>query len=50
MTKTTTSHAAKSGFEQGLRPFFEYRDLGIKDATKGAFAAHVRPTPRLSLA
>ena len=41
MTKTTTSHAAKSGFEQGLRPFFEYRDLGIKDATKGAFAAHV---------
>ena len=26
---------------QGLRAFFEYRDLGIKDATKGAFGAHV---------
>ncbi|MEO9896739.1 MAG: cupin domain-containing protein [Paracoccaceae bacterium] len=25
----------------GLRAFFEYRDLGIKDATKGAFGAHV---------
>ncbi len=26
---------------QGLRPFFEYRDLGIKDGTKGKFGAHV---------
>ena len=26
---------------QGLRAFFEYRDLGIKGATKGAFGAHV---------
>lgn len=41
MSKTTTSHAAKSGFERGLRPFFEYRDLGIKGATGGAFGAHV---------
>ncbi|MCE8006202.1 cupin domain-containing protein [Aestuariivita sp.] len=26
---------------EGLRAFFEYRDLGIKDATKGQFGAHV---------
>ncbi|MEP6020820.1 MAG: cupin domain-containing protein [Paracoccaceae bacterium] len=26
---------------QGLRAFFEYRDLGIKNATKGAYGAHV---------
>ena len=26
---------------QGLRAFFEYRDLGIRDATAGKFAAHV---------
>ena len=25
----------------GLRPFFEYRDLGIKEATNGAVIAHV---------
>jgi len=40
------SHADGSGtkqaqFEGGLRAFFEYRDLGIKDATKGKFVAHV---------
>ena len=29
------------GFQAGLRAFFAYRDLGIKAATKGAFAAHV---------
>ena len=29
----------------GLRPYFEYRDLGIKDATNGDFHAHIiRPT------
>jgi len=32
---------SKGGFEGGLRAFFEYRDLGIKDATKGKFVAHV---------
>ena len=42
----TISHADGSGdgtpFEgAGLRPFFEYRHLGIKEATKGAYAAHV---------
>ena len=26
---------------QGLRPFFEYRDLGIKAAMQGKFGAHV---------
>ena len=41
MTATTTSHAEGSEFIRGLRPFFEYRDLGIKGATDGAFGAHV---------
>ena len=35
------SHAKDAHFERGLRAFFEYRDLGIKDATGGAFGAHV---------
>jgi mannose-6-phosphate isomerase-like protein (cupin superfamily) len=36
------AHADSGAFEgTGLRPFFEYRDLGIKAATKGAFGAHV---------
>ena len=35
------SHANSAHFERGLRSFFEYRDLGIKDATQGAVAAHV---------
>ena len=42
----TISHADGSGtqpshFEGGLRAFFEYRDLGIKDATQGKYVAHV---------
>lgn len=38
----TISHADDSAFVgEGLRAFFEYRDLGIKDATKGRFGAHV---------
>lgn len=38
----TIAHADDVKFEgAGLRPFFEYRDLGIKDATKGAYGAHV---------
>ncbi|MBO67540.1 MAG: cupin [Acidiferrobacteraceae bacterium] len=28
-------------WEPGLRPFFEYRDLGINRATSGSFNAHV---------
>ncbi|TMM50917.1 cupin domain-containing protein [Sulfitobacter sabulilitoris] len=36
------AHADDGAFKgQGLRPFFEYRDLGIRDATRGAYAAHV---------
>jgi mannose-6-phosphate isomerase-like protein (cupin superfamily) len=32
---------ADAPFEGGLRGFFEYRDLGIKDATNGGVGAHV---------
>lgn len=38
----SVSHLAESAFERGgLRGFFEYRDLGIRDATGGAVGAHV---------
>lgn len=38
----TISHADDSAFVgEGLRAFFEYRDLGIRSATKGKFGAHV---------
>ena len=37
----TVSHAGDAQFVAGLRSFFEYRDLGIKDATEGRVAAHV---------
>ena len=45
----TISHADDGKFVgAGLRPFFEYRDLGIKGATKGAYGAHViRAVPGL---
>jgi quercetin dioxygenase-like cupin family protein len=35
------SHAKDARFERGLRSFYEYRDLGIKDATQGRVVAHV---------
>lgn len=35
------THAKDARFERGLRAFFEYRDLGIREATQGRFAAHV---------
>ena len=36
------AHADAGAFVgQGLRPFFEYRDLGISEATRGQFGAHV---------
>lgn len=35
------THARDARFERGLRSFFEYRDLGIKDATDGRVVAHV---------
>ncbi|OAN77723.1 cupin [Sulfitobacter sp. EhC04] len=38
----TISHADSGTFEgAGLRPFFEYRDLGIKSATTAKYGAHV---------
>ena len=35
------SHLSTTQFERGLREFFEYRDLGIEDATDGRVVAHV---------
>lgn len=37
----SVSHAKDAQWEHGLRAFFEYRDLGIKDATAGRVVAHV---------
>ncbi|MGR3504038.1 cupin domain-containing protein [Pseudaestuariivita sp.] len=38
----TIRHADDGKFEgQGLRAFFEYRGLGIAEATAGGFGAHV---------
>ncbi len=37
----SVSHATDAHFERGLRSFYEYRDLGIKQATAGAVDAHV---------
>jgi quercetin dioxygenase-like cupin family protein len=38
----TVSHADTTNFESdGLRAFFEYRQLGIREATSGQFGAHV---------
>ena len=38
----TVSHKSKSKFlRRGLRAYFEYRDLGIKRATRGKVVAHV---------
>ncbi|HEX5477608.1 MAG TPA: cupin domain-containing protein [Burkholderiales bacterium] len=39
---TKVSHLANSRFaRRGLRGYFEYRDLGIKRATRGRVVAHV---------
>ena len=35
------THAPDASFERGLRSFFEYRDLGIRQATDGRVVAHV---------
>ena len=37
----STSYAKDAEYTDGLRDFLEYRDLGIRDATNGAFRAHV---------
>jgi quercetin dioxygenase-like cupin family protein len=40
--KFAVSHRAKSKFvRHGLRSYFEYRDLGIRRATRGKVVAHV---------
>ena len=42
MKSFRVSHAAGSKFEKrGLRSYFEYRDLGIREATRGKVVAHV---------
>ncbi len=41
MSRTTVSRAEGALFDEGLRAFFAYRDLGVRAATGGAFAAHV---------
>ena len=43
MTKAVVvRHLSDDAFEpKGLRSFFEYRDLGIRDATDGQIGAHV---------
>lgn len=40
---TMIRHPAADGsdFDRGLREYFEYRDTGVRDATGGAFAAHI---------
>ena len=35
------THAQDAVYTRGLRSFFEYRDLGIRDATDGKVDAHV---------
>lgn len=39
--KFSVSHLRDSEYSGGLRGFFEYRDLGIADATGGRVQAHV---------
>ena len=39
--KFCTARAVDAQWTQGLRKFFEYRDLGIGEATGGHYNAHV---------
>jgi quercetin dioxygenase-like cupin family protein len=39
--RTIVSRAGDALWDQGLRGFFAYRDLGVRGATAGAFTAHV---------
>jgi mannose-6-phosphate isomerase-like protein (cupin superfamily) len=39
--KFIVKHSDEGGWTPGLRSDFEYRDLGIKDATGGEFGAHI---------
>ena len=40
-SKFSVSHARDADFVGGLRGFYEYRDLGIEEATAGRAVAHV---------
>ncbi|MFQ5954499.1 MAG: cupin domain-containing protein [Kiloniellales bacterium] len=42
-TKVTTfaSRSQDAHWEEGLRPYFVYRDLGVREATAGKVLAHV---------
>jgi quercetin dioxygenase-like cupin family protein len=35
------SHERDADWDEGLRPYFKYRDLGMVEATKGKVRAHV---------
>ena len=39
--RTLVHHHDEGAFDQGLRAFFAYRDLGLRDATGGQFGANV---------
>jgi mannose-6-phosphate isomerase-like protein (cupin superfamily) len=39
--KFCASFASQSKFEGGLRGYFEYRDLGVADATQGQYHAAI---------
>jgi len=41
MSGFTVSHARDANWDDGLRGFFAYRDLGVADATEGRVGAHV---------
>ena len=41
MAGTIVRHAADAHFDGGLRAFFEYRNLGIREASDGRVGAHV---------
>ncbi len=40
-SRFAVSHARDAVFQRGLRAFFDYRDLGIRQATDGRVVAHV---------
>lgn len=39
--KFSTSFAKDGAFQNGMRDFLEYRDLGVADASNGQFHAHI---------
>ena len=40
MLGTIVRHAEGAHFDAGLRAFFAYRDLGVREASGGAFGVH----------